>query len=183
MTQLKLVDPATATGETKTLLEVVQGTLGVVPNLFRVAANSPAALEGLVHLNGAVAKGSFDARLRERIALAVAEANGSAYCLSAHCALGSGAGLSSMDIEAARAARASDGRATAVLRLAREIVETRGAIPATALRAAREEGLSDAEIVEVVANVVVNIFTNYLNLVADTEIDFPAVTPRLAKAA
>jgi AhpD family alkylhydroperoxidase len=66
------------------LLEGVRKQLGSVPNLFRVVANSPAALEGYLGLNGALAKGRLDAKTRERIALAVAEINGCGYCLSAH---------------------------------------------------------------------------------------------------
>ncbi len=183
MTYLNTVDPDVAEGETKTMLEAVRASLGIVPNLFRVTANSPAALEGLLNLNGTLAKGTFNAKLRERIALAVAEANGCAYCLSAHSVLGQGAGLTQQDIDAARVAQASDPRITAVLRFARRIVDERGAIPNTALQEAKRAGLSDADVVEVIANVVANIFTNYVNLVANTDIDFPVVTPRSAKAA
>lgn len=113
MTYLHTVNPDRAEGKTKALLESVRGALGVVPNLFRVTANSPAALEGLLNLNGALGKGTFNAKLRERIALAVAEANGCAYCLSAHSVLGQGAGLTQQDIDAARLAKAG----TAALRL------------------------------------------------------------------
>lgn len=183
MTYLHAVNPDTAEGETRQMLEAVRGAFGVVPNLFRVTANSPAALEGLLGLNGALGKGTFDAQLRERIALAVAEANGCAYCLSAHCALGRGAGLTQQDMDAARLAQAADARIAAILRFAQWIVDERGAIPMAALQEARNAGLSDAEIVEVIANVVVSIFTNYVNHVANTDIDFPVVTPRLAKAA
>lgn len=183
MTYLHTVNPDSAEGKTKTLLESVRGALGVVPNLFRVTANSPAALEGLLNLNGALGKGTFNAKLRERIALVVAEANGCAYCLSAHSFLGQGAGLTQQDIDAARLAQALDGRTAAILRFARQLVDERGAIPNAALQEAKRAGLTDAEIVEVIGNVVVNIFTNYMNLVANTDIDFPVVTPRTSKAA
>jgi uncharacterized peroxidase-related enzyme len=183
MPTLNTVNPDRAEGKTKALLDAVRKALGIVPNVFRVTANSPAALEGLLNLNGAVGNGTFDARLRERIALAVAEANGCAYCLSAHTALGLGAGLSAQDVDAARAAHAADDRTAAILRFARRVVDGRGAVPKAALQEARSAGLSDGEIVEVIANVVANIFTNYVNIVADTEIDFPVVMPRVAKAA
>jgi len=183
MTYLQTVNPDRVEGRTKTLLEAVRKTLGIVPNLFRVAANSPVALEGLLNLSGALAHGTFDAKLRERIALAVAEANGCAYCLSAHTALGIGVGLTHQDIDAARLAQASDGRTAAILRFARRVVETRGAIPNAVLQQTKNAGLGDGEIVEVIANVVVNIFTNYLNLVANTPIDFPVVVPQAEKAA
>jgi uncharacterized peroxidase-related enzyme len=183
MPHLITVNPAHAEGKTKALLDAVGKALGVVPNVFRVTANSPAALEGLVNLNGALAKGSFAASLRERISLAVAESNGCAYCLSAHTALGLGAGLTPQDVDAARAAQAPDLRIAAILQFARRVVDKRGAVSTAALQDARRAGLSDGEIVEVIANVVANIFTNYVNLVADTEIDFPVVMPRVAKAA
>jgi uncharacterized peroxidase-related enzyme len=183
MTNLQTVNPDRAAGKTKALLEAVRKALGIVPNLFRVAANSPAALEGLLNLNGALGNGTFNAQLRERIALVVAEANGCAYCLSAHTALGLGAGLTRREVDAARVAEASDGRTAAILRFARRVVEGRGTIPNVVLRETKSAGLSDGEIVEVIANVVVNIFTNYLNIVANTDIDFPVVMPRVAKAA
>ncbi len=183
MSHLNAVNPETAEGPAKPLLEAVRGALGSVPNLFRIAANSPAGLEGMLGLNGALGKGSFNARLRESIALTVAEANACAYCLSAHSALGKGAGLTQQDIDAARRAQAPDARNAAILRFARRLVDDRGAVPAAALQEVRSAGLNDGEIVEVIANVVVNIFTNYVNLVADTDIDFPAVHPFIAKAA
>ena len=165
------------------LLDAVHGALGVTPNLFRVAAQSPAALDALVGLNGALGHGKLKAKARESIALAVAEANACDYCLSAHTALGKGAGLSDADIAAAREARSSDAKIAAIVRFARTVVETRGRATDSDLAAVRGAGLSDGEIVEVVANVVVNLFTNYLNHVAGTEIDFPVVRAGHALAA
>ena len=183
MTYLKTVNPDRAEGKTRALLEAVRKGLGIVPNLFRVAANSPAALEGLLNLNGALTHGTFDAKLRERIALVVAEANGCAYCLSAHTALGIGAGLTQQEVDAARLAQAFDGRTAAILRFARRVVEKRGAIPNAVLQETKNAGLSDGEIIEVIANIVANIFTNYVNLVAKTPIDFPVVVPQTEIAA
>ena len=157
------------------LLDAVKSSLGATPNLFRVAAQSPAALNALVGFSGALAGGALKAKARESIALAVAEANACDYCLSAHTALGKGAGLSEADIAAARDARSADLKTAAIVRLARTLVDTRGRATDSDLTAARNAGLSDGEIVEVVANVVVNIFTNYLNHVAGTDIDFPVV--------
>lgn len=107
MSRIPAIDPARADAKAQPLLDAVNKSLGVTPNLFRVAANSAAALEGLLDLNGALAKGRLDARTRETIALAVAEANGCDYCLSAHSVLGAGAGLSEADIAAARVGRAT----------------------------------------------------------------------------
>jgi uncharacterized peroxidase-related enzyme len=156
-------------------LQAVHKMLGGVPNLFRVTAHAPAALEAMVALFGATAKASLKARVREQIAMTVAQLNGCDYCLSAHTALGAGAGLSPEQLAAARDAMGTDAKTTAVLRFARTLVTERGDTSDAQLAAVREAGVSDAEILETVAVVVLNIFTNYVNLVADTPIDFPVV--------
>lgn len=124
---------------------------------------------------GAVASGTLRPAVREAIALAVAETNGCDYCLSAHAALGRGAGLSADAIASARRGESTDPKTAAILRFARTLVLERGRVSARGLEALRESGVSDAEALEVVSNVALNIFTNYVNLVADTEIDFPVV--------
>ncbi|HEY1692764.1 MAG TPA: carboxymuconolactone decarboxylase family protein [Polyangiaceae bacterium] len=176
MSRIAAIDPSTASNTVKPLLEGVEKGLGLVPNLFRVAAQSPASLEALVSMFGATAKTHFSAREREAIALAVSEANGCDYCLSAHTLLGKGAGLTEGAIDAAREARSDEPRLAAVLALARSIVDRRGRIGENDVVAARAAGLGDPEIVDVVTNVVLTIFTNYLNEVAKTDIDFPLVT-------
>ena len=177
MSRIAAIDPSNAPAAVKPLLDGVQKGLGVTPNLFRVAAQSPAALEAMVGFFGAVSKGSFDARTREAIALAVSEANRCDYCLSAHTALGKRAGLSDDALDQARMGKSEDARRGALLTLARATVERRGRVEG-ALDDARRAGLSDAEIVEVVANVALTIFTNYLNEAAGTDIDFPVVHHR-----
>jgi uncharacterized peroxidase-related enzyme len=172
--KIDAIDPNTASSNVKPLLDGVKKALGVVPNVFRVAAQSPAALESLVAQVGATGKGTFNAKTRESIALAVSEANGCDYCLSAHSALGKHAGLGDDAIAHARDARSDDARLGAILGLTRAIVDHRGRA-SKALDDARKAGLSDGEIVEVVANVAATIFTNYLNELAETEIDFPVV--------
>ena len=178
MIRIPTVDPATATGPVKTMLDAVQRGLGVTPNLFRTAARSASALEALTSLFGAVSKGHLDARTREAIALAVSEIDRCDYCLSAHTLLGKGAGLADADVDAARDGRSDDLKLAATLRLARAITEKRGHIEDRDLVEARRAGLGDDEIVDVVANVALTTFTNYLNEVAGTEIDFPVVRHR-----
>lgn len=177
MSRIPAIDPETAPATVRPLLDGVRKGLGVTPNLFRVAAQSPSALEALTSFFGAVGKGSFNASTREAIALAVSEANGCDYCLSAHAALGKGAGLDERAIEDARSGRSGDRRRAALLALAKRVVETRGRVGG-ALDDARGAGLSDAEIVELVANVSLTLFTNYLNELAGTDIDFPVVRHR-----
>jgi uncharacterized peroxidase-related enzyme len=182
MTRLPLIDP-NAPGQAKATLDAVNAQLKMVPNLFRVAANSPAALNALVGMEGALGKGALRARVREQLAIAVAQENGCDYCLSAHTAIGKMIGVSESQLAEARAGKSDDAKVDAMLTLAVEILRKRGRVSITELAAARSAGISDAEIVEIVAGVALNIFTNYLNIVADTEIDFPVLhTAELATA-
>jgi len=177
MTRLPALDPAVATGKSKTLLDAVQSKLGRTPNLMRTLANAPAALEACLGFSGALATGALDAKAREQIALTVAEANLCDYCLAAHSAIGGMVGLTADDIAKARTATGSQPKSTALLKLARSIVVNRGNVTDQELAAARAQGVNDGEIVEVVANVALNILTNYVNHVARTVVDFPAVAP------
>jgi uncharacterized peroxidase-related enzyme len=182
MTRLPLIDP-NAPGQAKATLDAVNAQLKMVPNLFRVAANSPAALNALVGMEGALGNGALRARVREQLAIAVAQENGCDYCLSAHTAIGKMIGVSESQLAEARAGKSDDAKVDAMLTLAVEILRQRGRVSITELAAARSAGISDAEIVEIVAGVALNIFTNYLNIVADTEIDFPVLrTAELATA-
>jgi uncharacterized peroxidase-related enzyme len=161
------------------LLEAVKKQLGSVPNLFRLVASSPAALEGYLGLNGALAKGTLDARTRERIALTVAELNGCDYCLSAHTYLGKHvAKLDDTELAANRDGASADVRASAALRFAGKVVRERGHVSDADVRAVKDAGYTDAEVLEIVLHVALNTLTNYVNEVAKTEIDFPVVTHR-----
>ena len=167
---------ATSPAASQALLEGVNKQLGSVPNLFRVAGNSPAALEGYLGLSGALAKGVLAAQTRERIALAVAEVNGCGYCLAAHTYLGKNlAKLDDAEIAANRGGTSHDAKADAAVRFAVLVTRARGHVDAGAVQAVRAAGYNDAQIVEIVMHVALNTWTNYLNEVAGTEIDFPVV--------
>ena len=162
-------------------LEIVKKLLGGAPNLFRMVANSPAALEGYVGMLGALAKGELPAATHERIALAVAEANGCDYCLSAHAWLGTNvAKLDDAEMAANRHGTSTDARADAAVRFARQVMERRGHVSDGELRAVRDAGYSDAQVIEIVQHVALNTWTNYINSVAQTAIDFPVVAARRA---
>jgi uncharacterized peroxidase-related enzyme len=169
------IDPAQATDGTKRLFDDARAKLGVVPNLFRVLGNAPAALEGYLNFSSALAGGSFNAKVQEQVALAVAESNLCGYCLSAHTFIGGKAGLTEKEIVDAGHAVATTPKTDAILKLARDIVVRRGEVSDADLEQARASGLTDGEIVETVANVALNIFTNYVNHVARTVVDFPEV--------
>jgi uncharacterized peroxidase-related enzyme len=164
------------------MLEAVQKQLGVTPNLFRLVANSPAALEGYLGLNGALGKGTLDARTRERIALAVAEVNACTYCLSAHTYLGKNvARLDDAEIAANREGGSSDAKAAAAVRFAVKVTRERGHVSEADVQAVKAAGYSDGQVIEIVLHVALNTLTNYVNEVAKTEVDFPVVQPRASR--
>jgi uncharacterized peroxidase-related enzyme len=163
------------------LLQAVKKQLGVVPNLFRLVATSPAALEGYLSMSGALAKGELPAPTRERIALAVAEINGCGYCLSAHTYLGKNvAKLDDAELAANQAGGSLDPKANAAVRFAVKVTEQRGHVSDADLKAVKDAGYSDAQVIEIVQHVALNTWTNYLNVVAQTDIDFPVVKVRAA---
>lgn len=170
--RIQPVDPQRATGKARRLLGQVRAKFGLVPNVFRVLSNAPVALQGYLHLTEALAGGTFDAKVREQMALAVAESNLCVYCRSAHTFLGEKAGLTPDEIANAIRACAPDPRTDALLKLARSIVVQRGEVSDADLQRARLAGLTDCEVVETVANVALNIFANYVNHVARTAVDF-----------
>jgi uncharacterized peroxidase-related enzyme len=183
MNRIDPVDPATAEGKAKTLLDGVKAGMGSVPNMFRLLAASPATLEAYLSYNRALSHGALPAKVREQIALVTAETNGCDYCASAHTAFGKHAGLSQDDITKALEGTAVDPKADAAIHFAELLLENRGHISESDLNQVKEAGLSEAEIGEIVAHVAINVFTNYFNIAFDTEIDFPVVRTQHAQAA
>jgi len=163
------------------ILDAVNAQLGVIPNLFRLVAQSPAAPAGMTGLSGALGK-TLDVKTRERIAIATAEVNGCDYCLSAHNYLGLNlAKISPEEIALNRKGASGDAKADAAVRFAAKVAQTRGKVGAEDLAAVRKAGYSDAQIIDVIATVGENFLTNLFNNVAQTEIDFPVI--RADKAA
>ena len=175
MQRISSIDPANAAGKGKDLLDGVQAQLGRTPNLMKTLATAPAALDAYLLFSAALGKGSLDAKFREQIALTVAQANFCEYCLSAHSAIGERMGLKPEEISASRQARAHDTKRNAGLQFAQTLVLKRGDVSDQVLADAKAAGFTEGEITEIVANVALNLFTNYFNLVARTDIDFPNV--------
>lgn len=180
MNRIPLIDPATASGPRKTLLDQIQAAFGATPNMFRAVANSPAALASMWGAFGALSRGTLGARLGEQIAVAVADRNGCAYCLSAHTALGRKAGASAEEMRAAQAGESADPKTAAALAFALRLVDARGHVDAADLQALRAAGFDDEAVAEIVAHVALNLFTNYVNVAFAMPVDFPAVTLRRA---
>jgi uncharacterized peroxidase-related enzyme len=180
----RIPTPATiadAPAASQPMLEAVKKQLGVVPNLFRLVSTSPTALEGYLGLSGTLAKGKLPAPTRERIALAVAEINGCNYCLSAHTYLGKNlAKLDDAEMTANRSGASNDPKADAAVRFAAKVVRERGHVAEEDVRAVKLAGYDDAQVIEIVLHVAFNTWTNYINEIAKTEIDFPVVSARRA---
>lgn len=182
----RIPTPATieaAPEASRSLLEAVKKTLGSVPNLFRLVSNSPAALEGHLGMFGALGKGALPAPTRERIALAVAEINGCNYCLSAHTYLGKNlAKLDDAEITANRNGFSNDMKAAAAVKFAVKVTQERGHVSEADVKAVKDAGYSDEQVLEIFLHVALNTFTNYVNSSLKTEIDFPVVQTRKAAA-
>jgi uncharacterized peroxidase-related enzyme len=165
----------------RSMLETIWKQRGNAPNLLRVIANSPAALEGYLDLSGALGKGKLPAATRERIALAVAEINGCDYCLSEHSYLGKSlAKLDDAEMTANREGRSQDPKADAAVKFAARVARERGHIGEADLQAVKAAGYDDEQVIEIVQHVALNVWTNYMTLVAQPEIDFPVVKARHA---
>jgi uncharacterized peroxidase-related enzyme len=175
MSRIQPIQTAEATGKAKQLLEGVQAKIGMTPNLMKTMAQSPAVLEAYLGFSGTLSGGALSAKLREQIAIAVAQANSCEYCLSAHTTIGKMVGLKPEELSASRHAQASATKDDAALKFAQVLVVNRGLVSDSALQTVRQAGFTEGEITEIVANVALNLFTNYFNHVAQTEVDFPVV--------
>ena len=180
MSRIQPVNYDQATGKVKELLDGVNAKFGMTPNMMKTMARSPAVLQAYLEFSGALASGNLEAGLREQIALISAEINGCGYCASAHTAIGKLVGLSEAAILGARKGRSDDTKVEAALRFARIVLVNRGQVSEADVKLVKDAGFSEGEIGEIVANVALNIFTNYFNEIAQTEIDFPKVKVGIA---
>jgi uncharacterized peroxidase-related enzyme len=177
MSNFTPVQPGSATGKAAELLEQVQKSLGQTPNMTKVMANSPVLLKSWLALSGAVAGGRLPAAVRERLAISTAQLNGCEYCLSAHTYIGTNiAKVEPAELDSARKGQSNDPHVAALLKLSNNIAENAGDVDAADIEAAREAGVTDEEIGELVANLALNILTNYFNVLAQVDNDWPVVS-------
>ncbi|MFC3159501.1 uncharacterized peroxidase-related enzyme [Chryseobacterium arachidis] len=177
MARIKALNPEEATGKTKELFDTVQSKMGMVPNMMRTLGNSPAVLNAYLGFNAGLNYSSLGGKLGELIALTVANENGCNYCNAAHSFVGGKMGIGEQDINDARNALSSDPKINAALVFAKEILNTKGSVSDEALEKVRTAGYNDAQILEILAQVSLSIFTNYANILSDTDIDFPKLAP------
>lgn len=180
MQRIPALDPATANADVRAPLDAVKAKLGMVPNMMKTMARAPSVLSAYLAFSGAAGTGELPAKLREQIALVTAQTNGCDYCASAHHALGKMAGLSAEEIAGGYQGQSADVKAQAALAFAQAVLAKRGKVSDTELAAVKGAGYSDGQVLEIMANVVLNILTNYFNNLADTEIDFPRVSTHAA---
>jgi len=170
MSRIPTLNIEQAVESARPLLEGVQKKIGFLPNVFKTLAHAPAVLSAYMQHSAALGKTSLTAVEKETIALATSQINGCDYCLAAHTLFASKSGMSASEIESARY-----GRLDAIAALAKKITESRGRLTDDDMASARAAGINDAKIIEVTAHVAAMTLTNYLNNVAQTEVDFPAI--------
>ncbi|MFJ5049756.1 carboxymuconolactone decarboxylase family protein [Streptomyces sp. NPDC088719] len=168
------VDSAPAPGAET--LRRLEKRFGRVLNIHGGMAHSPVVVETYAAMSTAIAEhGTFDARTREAIALAVGAVDACAYCQSAHTVSAKAAGFTQEETVAIRRGEAGgDPKLAALVQVAREIAGEVGQASDTAWDAARAQGWTDTQLTEVFAHVAVNLYTNYFNHYARTELDVPA---------
>ncbi|MGI9533094.1 carboxymuconolactone decarboxylase family protein [Lutimonas sp.] len=175
-TRIQTLNPEVTTGKSKELFDAVQKKVGFIPNLIKVLGNSPAALQAYLSLGEITSSGRFSNKFREQLALAIGEENECDYCLSAHTAIGKMNGLSDIQTEQSRQGNSEDARERAALQFAQLVTRERGQVNDKAIETVKNAGYNDEELLEIVLNVVSNTLTNYVNHLANTEVDFPKVS-------
>lgn len=178
MNRVPLIDRNTTTADRKALLDSIHAAFGTTPNMFRAVANSPAALKSMWAAFGALGSGVIAPKLGEQIAVSVADRNACEYCLSAHTALGRKAGASAEEMRDAQAGESKDTKTQAALHFALKLVDNSGQLSDADVQVLRAVGYSDEEIVEILAHVALNLFTNYVNVALAVPVDFPVVKLR-----
>jgi uncharacterized peroxidase-related enzyme len=156
-------------------LDDMKARRGKAPNAMATLAQSPAAFNGYHAFKKALMRGRLTSRQREIVALVTAQANACQYCLSGHTEAAATVGLSSTDIRNARAGKSDKALDNAIAAFAMKVIEQRGLVDDAHLVVAREAGVDDPLMVEIVANIALNTLTNYNNRLAETELDYPAV--------
>jgi uncharacterized peroxidase-related enzyme len=157
------------------LLEETRRQLGRVPNLYAALANGPAALRGYLAMRDALTEGVLGPRLREQMALLIAQENKCTYCVSAHTLRASRVGLSAEELALTRDGHDVDPHSDAVLQMTKDVVHAGGDVSDDNLSKARQAGVTDTELAEIVAHVALNTLSNYFNHLAQPDLDFPEV--------
>lgn len=176
MSRLNVVTPEQATGQTKELYDAIKRAVGGVPNIYQGIGNSPAALDGVLHIGAVLSKGQLTAAEIEAVKLVVSEAYGCTYCLAAHTLLGKKAGLTEEQTIGIRRGAPQQPKIAALVRFVNTAIQPKGRISDEDLRAVKVAGYNDAQIAEALLTVAQTVFTNLFNRVHQTPLDFPPAT-------
>ena len=176
MPRIPSIHPNIASQKTKHLYENIQNKLGSIPNMLKVMGNSPAVLKGYLAFSDALNQNTLGGELNELIGLTVANANGSDYCHAAHFHQGEKViCLNIVTLEHAIHGTSHDHKIDEALKFALEVIKTKGKVSDKMFKKIKSAGYDDIQISEIIATVALNIFTNYFNNVAQTEIDSPVL--------
>jgi uncharacterized peroxidase-related enzyme len=161
----------------KPIFENLQKQIGMVPNLYATFGYSPNALSNYLTYQANQAKGTFNAKEREAIFLAVSEVNQCQYCLAAHTALGKMNGFSEEETMDLRDGRIADKRLSIITRLAADITLNRGRANAELIEEFFSNGFDNAALIDLISLVADKIFANYVHNLTQIPVDFPAAKP------
>ncbi len=176
MARMTVLDPETSKGWAGRLLKKVGEASGKIPNMFRAMGSSPWALDGYLTLNGNIAQGKIGGQLVKTVTLATSEYNQCDYCVAAHTSMAEDAGLLTVEQSLnARKFKGLDDKATAALAFTKAVLETNGKVSDTELKAVRDAGFGDEEIVEILTVMAMSTMANYLSNVSQVDVDFPDV--------
>lgn len=164
-----------APAASQVLLSQIHQAFGATPNMFKAVANSPAALQSMWAAFGALGAGTLGAKLGEQVAVAIANRNQCEYCLAAHTVLGQKAGATASEMAAAQVGQSDDPRTAAALRFALKVVSERAQLSDGDVAQLHEVGFNDEQVVELMAHIALNLFTNYINVALNVPVDFPRV--------
>jgi uncharacterized peroxidase-related enzyme len=173
MSRVNSISPDKANSEVKEIYREIEKKLGKIPNIFLNMGNSPAVLKGYAQLEQAANETHLDPKTREQIALVVGESNRCHYCLSAHSVIAKGKGLDEQEIMQARQGKSKDPKSQAILNFTKAVVDNKGKVSNQDVASLKATGISDAELIDIILVIILNMFTNYFNNVTDPKIDFP----------
>lgn len=173
MSRIEPVSEGHAEPSAQPILNMIQKRFGRLPNMFQNMANSPATLQAFASLSECCEKTSLPPKLRHEIELVMAEANACTYCIAAHSQLAKAMRFTEQDILQARRGIANDPKSQAILSFCKAVVEKKGSVSDQEVQLLRDQGVSDKELCEILLVINFNMFTNYFNKIADTEVDFP----------
>ncbi|GAA3965118.1 carboxymuconolactone decarboxylase family protein [Pedobacter ginsengiterrae] len=169
---MEIIETTSAIGSLKDSFQEVEKKMGRVPNMFKIMGNAPNVLNAYIKFSGALNNPSIGQKFAEQIALATAEFNSCTYCLSAHTSFAYNAGLSKQEIMEARRLDSPDPKIDKGLKFVEKLLRSHHALSPDDAEQLKQSGYTDGEILEIIAFVVRNIFTNYVNIISQTAIDW-----------